>query len=379
MKKMMMGWFATTDKNPKTVRASLGLWIAALTMLLYLPPEVNAEEKMTDREEVQNYAAAPIVISNPNIGSGLGATGMVFFDTGEPSEGLPRSSAQIVGAYTNTDSYFAGLLANLHLRQDRIRSKLGVFHAGINNEFRDPLGGEASFNTGVLAGFGQISYRVWRDVFAGGQVLITDVTYDPDTPADGDYLNRVGAEDTTAAGIGPVLLYDTRDNIHYPGAGTLAEVKGFYKPDAWGNEADYAVGDAAVNHYIGLTADHVLALRLYGRTGTSDTPYSDKSRLGQGSDLRGFKSGEISGRTLMAGQAEIRWQFAQRWGAVAFGGLSKLWDDDLEALITEDIYYSGGVGIRFMLNTDQKLNFRIDAAAGNGDNKGVYVGIREAF
>jgi hypothetical protein len=48
----------------------------------------------------------------------------------------------------------------------------------------------------------------------------------------------------------------------------------------------------------------------------------------------------------------------------------------MEALITEDIYYSGGVGIRFMLNTDQKLNFRIDAAAGNGDNKGVYVGIR---
>jgi outer membrane protein assembly factor BamA len=218
---------------------------------------------------------------------------------------LPRSSAQIVGAYTNTDSYFAGLLANLHLRRDRIRSKLGVFHACINNEFRDPLGGEANFTTGVLAGFGQISNRVWCDVFAGGQVLIKDVNYDTDTHAADDYLTRVGAEDSTAAGIGPVLLYDTRDNIHYPGAGTLAEVKGFYKPDAWGNEVDYAVGDAAVNHYIGLTADHVLALRLYGRTGTPDTPYSDKSRLGQGSDLRGFKSGEISGRTLVAGQAEI--------------------------------------------------------------------------
>ena len=76
---------------------------------------------------------------------------------------------------------------------------------------------------------------------------------------------------------------------------------------------------------------------------------------------------------------EHRWQFTERWGAVAFGGLSKLWDDDLEALITEDIYYNGGAGIRFMINTDQKINFRIDAAVGNGDNKGIYVGIREAF
>ena len=140
-----------------------------------------------------------------------------------------------------------------------------------------------------------------------------------------------------------------------------------------------AVADAAVNHYIGLTPAHILALRAYGRTGTEDTPYTDKSRLGQQSDLRGFKSGEISGRTLLSGQVEHRWQFAERWGTVVFGGLAKLWDDDLEALITEDLYYSVGAGIRFMLNTDQKINFRVDAAVGNADNKGGYVGIRAAF
>ena len=70
------------------------------------------------------------------------------------------------------------------------------------------------------------------------------------------------------------------------------------------------------------------------------------------------------------------WQFTEHWGAVAFGGLAKLWDKDLEELITEDIFYSAGVGIRFMINTDQKINFSIDAAIGNGDKKGVYVGIR---
>jgi len=226
-----------------------------------------------------------------------------------------------------------------------------------------------------MAALGQVSFRVWEDYFIGGQVLLIDVAYDPDTPTDDEYLNRVGAEDSTSVGIGPVIRYDSRDNINYPASGTLAEIKGYYKPEAWGNDNDYAVGDVAVNNFIGLTATHILALRLYGRSGTEDTPYSDKSRLGQQSDLRGFKSGEISGRTLVAGQVELRWQFAERWGAAAFGGISKLWDDDLEALITEDLYYSGGGGIRYMLNVDQKINFRVDAAVGNGDNKGVYVGI----
>jgi outer membrane protein assembly factor BamA len=363
----------------QTASFSKVLWIAVLAVLLSLPLKAAAEDEMHGQQKNKNYAVAPIVVSNPSIGTGAGATGMFFYDVGQREEGTPRSSAQLVGAYTNTDSYFAGLLNSLYLFQDKVRSKAGLFHARINNEFRDPLGGEADFATDVLAGYAQVTYRIQGDWFFGLHGLISDVRYRPDTPQDGDYLDRVGAEDTTSGGIGPVVSYDSRDNIHYPGSGTLAEVKGFFNPSSWGNEADYAVGDVAVNHYISLTKAHILALRAYGRTGTEDTPYTDKSRLGQQSDLRGFKSGEISGRTLLSGQVEHRWQFAERWGTVVFGGLAKLWDDDLEALITEDLYYSVGAGIRFMLNTDQKINFRIDAAVGNGDNKGIYVGIREAF
>lgn len=363
--------------NGKSQRALI--WIAGLLALLCLPFNARAEEAVKGPDKSRNYAAAPIVVSNPSIGSGVGATGMYFYDVGSDRDGQPRSSAQVVGAYTNTDSYFFGLLNSLHMRRDRVRSKAGLFHAKINNDYRDPLGGAARFSTGVLAGYAQATYRVKGDWFLGLQGVVSDVRYRPDSLQDADYLNRVGAEDNTSGGIGPVISFDSRDNVHYPSSGTLAEVKGFFKPSSWGNAADYAVGDAAVNHYIGLTSEYILALRAYGRTGTADTPYTDKSRLGQQSDLRGFKSGEISGRTLLAGQAEVRWQFAERWGVVAFGGLAKLWDDDLKALITEDVYYSGGGGLRFMLNTDQKINFRVDAAAGNGDNSGIYVGIREAF
>lgn len=360
------------------VRGGL-LFFPLICFLLNLAVVAGSAEATDTDDRGKNFAVAPIVISNPNIGSGLGAAGMYFFDLGDWREEDPRSSVQAIGAYTNTDSCFYGLLSSLYLNHDRIRGNFGMFRANINNEYDIPWGGEANFSTGALAVLGLLSYRVWDNVFIGGQALVIDVSYDPDTPADGDYLNLVGAEDSTTTGIGPVIGYDTRDNVNYPSAGTLAELKGYYKPEAWGNETDYAVADLAVNHYIGLTKTHILALRAYGRTGTSDTPYSDKSRLGQQSDLRGFKSGEVSGRTLLSGQAEIRWQFAEKIGFVAFAGLAKLWDDELEDLITEDLYYSGGVGFRYMLNTDQKINFRIDAAIGNDNNEGIYVGIQEAF
>lgn len=376
---MIVICFLKNNEDSTAALMTLGLWILVLVFLLCSPLEADAAGEVKGQQQSKNYVVAPIVVSNPAIGTGAGATGMFFYDVGHHEEGTPRSSAQLVGAYTHTDSYFVGLLNSLHMLQDQLRSKAGLFHAGIKNEYRDPLGGEADFSTDILAAYIQATYRIKGNWFLGLQGIISDVQYRPDTPQDADYLDRVGAANTTSGGIGPVVSYDSRDNIHYPCSGTLAEVKGFYKPSSWGNEANYAVGDVAVNHYIGLTEKHILALRAYGRTGTEDTPYTDKSRLGQQSDLRGFKSGEISGRTLLAGQAEIRWQITERWGAVAFGGLSKLWDDDLQALITEDIYYSGGVGIRFMLNTDQKINFRVDAAVGNGDNKGIYVGIREAF
>lgn len=347
---------------------------ALLVVIFFVAPNAFSEEK-----EKKSYAIAPLIISNPNVGTGGGVAGMYFFDVGDVTSKQPRSFLQAFGAYTNTESYFGGVISNFHLKNDTVRAKLGAFHASINNEYRDPLGDEVHFNNGVLAFFSQVSYQVWASTYLGLQAVVTESNFSPDNAVDKEYLDRVGAEDTRTAGVGPTFEYDSRDSTHYPSSGTHIEIKGFYKPSSLGNEEDYAVGDAAIDHFLKIADDQILALRLFGRTGTENTPYSDKSRLGQRSDLRGFKSGEITALSILATQAEYRYQLTERWGVVGFGGVSKLWGDDLEELITEDIYYSGGAGIRYMINTDQKINFRVDVAVGNDDNKGIYVGIREAF
>jgi hypothetical protein len=40
---------------------------------------------------------------------------------------------------------------------------------------------------------------------------------------------------------------------------------------------------------------------------------------------------------------------------------------------------SGGAGIRFRLNQENRVNFRVDYAIGENDQDGFYVGVMEAF
>lgn len=110
----------------------MALWIAVLVTLLCLPLEADAEEKMKAPQQSKNCAVAPIVVSNPTIDTGAGATGMLFYDAGNDRDAQPRSIVQLWGAYTHTDSYFAGLLNSLHVLQHRLQSKAGLFHAEIN-------------------------------------------------------------------------------------------------------------------------------------------------------------------------------------------------------------------------------------------------------
>ena len=94
------------QSNSATASIQKALWIAVLAALFSLPPETTAEDGMQEQQKSKNYAVV-----------------------GSDGDAQPRSSVQLVGAYTHTDSYFVGLMNSLHLLQDQVRSKAGLFHA----------------------------------------------------------------------------------------------------------------------------------------------------------------------------------------------------------------------------------------------------------
>jgi outer membrane translocation and assembly module TamA len=92
--------------------------------------------------------------------------------------------------------------------------------------------------------------------------------------------------------------------------------------------------------------------------------------------------GKYRGKHLFAGQAEFRWTFAGRLGAVAFAGAGTVWGGESQS--EEDVFARGllpsvGAGIRFTLSTEKRINARLDYALGVNGNDGLYLGIMEAF
>jgi hemolysin activation/secretion protein len=186
-------------------------------------------------------------------------------------------------------------------------------------------------------------------------------------------------EDTAGGGLGIVANRDTREHQRYPNGGSYTGFSGTTVPEWLGSEEGYYVLEGETNHYLKVRTGQVLALRAYGRFTPSDTPYSGLSTLGKRSDLRGYTSGEKVAENLISTQAEYRWMFTRRWGVVGFAGVATLYDGNLGNIETDNIYFSGGAGIRFRLHQENRVNFRVDYAVGENDQDGFYVGVMEAF
>ena len=108
-------------------------------------------------EEGRSWIAAPLVVMNPAFGNGGGAVGMYFFRPDPTDTVSPASTAGLVGLYSDTDSYFAGLFAKAFLKEDLWRVAGGAVNGRINNEFEiSGFNQTVEFSTLVNAAFTRI-------------------------------------------------------------------------------------------------------------------------------------------------------------------------------------------------------------------------------
>jgi hypothetical protein len=86
----------------------------------------------------------------------------------------------------------------------------------------------------------------------------------------------------------------------FPRRGQLLELTADAHLKALGDSFDYFAGKIAWNQYLGLTPRQVLAFREIISVVAGDTPFYALPRLGQGSDIRGFRAGEYQDNILLA-------------------------------------------------------------------------------
>ncbi|WP_338225790.1 BamA/TamA family outer membrane protein [Algoriphagus confluentis] len=188
----------------------------------------------------------------------------------------------------------------------------------------------------------------------------------------------VGSDGGRNSGLGPLVLFDSRDDQLYPEKGSYFEgaIHGYGK--ALGGQFAYTRIFADFRKILPLGKNQVLAGQAFSELTIGEVPFFALPMLGGNRLLRGLFEGKYREKNLLALQAEYRYRFLTRWGLVAFGGLGNVFSEEnpLQIQLSKVAYGAGG---RFQLNQTKKLNLRLDIAHSPGEPIQFYLTFGEAF
>ncbi|GAA4381317.1 BamA/TamA family outer membrane protein [Hymenobacter koreensis] len=191
-----------------------------------------------------------------------------------------------------------------------------------------------------------------------------------------------GGRGSRVAGGGLGVFFDSRDNVFFPTKGVVADLSLLVRnraaetgPTPRTTHFDrYAVD---VSSYHRLHKHAVLAVNYLASFTNGSAPFNALSSLGGTRRLRGYYEGRYRDRNAALLQGEVRFDVYRRLGAVVFGGVGALGNEQqLLRLDRPKTAYGGG--LRFTLNRRDHLNLRLDYGLGR-ESSGFYLTLGEAF
>jgi hypothetical protein len=343
-------------------------------------------EKMTEPAqkvaEELGVVVLPIPRADPTLGTGLLLTALAVYNV----RGGSRPWLSGIGAlYTDNDSAAIGVFQKAYLMDERLRltGMAGAFD--LNLKF---------FGVGADAGARGVSIPIEQE---GGAIVLKGLYEVGPKIYLGPVLRYISMHTTVkglaapelgltipefelqfvTSGLGAAVEYDTRDSELNPRRGAFASLQAVFPNEAFGSDTNYRFANVEYNHYLPLAPDKVLALRASACGVDGKAPFFDLCNFGSMGDLRGYVGGQYRDRAMFATQGELRWQFLERWGAVAFAGVGSV-APSFGELDESKSLPSYGVGLRFLASRAHKVNVSVDVARGR-DDTALYFRIGEAF
>jgi hypothetical protein len=347
---------------------------------------VAAEEvkpAVTPSEDAVGNVFVPLVMYTPETHLAGGAFFVHFFRLDERNEESRTSSVAFVGLATtrrqaivevHPDFYF--LSDDLHLYGKGDYQYFPDSFWGIGNE--TPDSDEERYKRERFRLRGGAQYRLAGPIYGG--LLLDVMSYTPTySDESGVFARRAvpGEHGGNTVGVGPTLSLDTRDNTVAAFSGVLLSSTFTAYSSAIGSDYGFRRLQLDTRYFVRLIGEHVLAVHIASEFQGGDVPYYQLAMLGGDELLRGYYLGRYRDQNLAALDFEYRYPIYWRFGGVAFAGAGKV-ADRIGGLAGEPLRYSAGAGLRFSLNTDERLNLRFDAGFGPG-TYGFYFTAREAF
>ncbi len=344
-------------------------------------------------ENSKTWVAVPIINNNPTMKTGFGANAMYLFKLNKNDRLSPPSSVGLTGFYTTNKSYVFIPRASFYWNENKNRAFLGAGSVSISHrhDYSDESVNLTDFTLVYKERwtFFWLEYdrKVIGNWFLGGSFSGSKVNYTFDEGTDQEnefteeFFNQKGISDKFMTNIGLKLSFDSRDYIYYPAKGYRFIVNPRFYRKWLGSDNNYTNTTVKLTGYFSLRSDMVLASQLYVGFSTGDVPFAGYQNYGTRFNLRGYPGGKYRGKYMTTLQAELRWRFYKRLGAVVFAGTGSIWGDENDKVkfMNRNWLPAAGLGARFMISREKKINIRLDYAVGVDGNSGIYFGMMEAF
>jgi hypothetical protein len=305
---------------------------------------------------------------------------MPFYHLGP---GSPLSNTAVAAGYTSSGSWALGAAQSTRIRGDELRADGFLGYAELRYDFFGV--GSAAGGAGVsvpivqkaFALVPELLFQVFKGAFLGARYRGVRVETAPNGAPPALLEPLLGQSITiTSSGVGPVAVFDTRDNEMNPASGVLFDFRANFADEALGGDFNYRTFTLEGNYYHRV-GPGVLALRAYACGVSDNTPLFDLCLFGAGTDLRGYEAGRYRDRSMLAFQGEYRFPLGGRFGAVAFAGSGKVAPSFGDMGDQPDLP-SVGAGLRWLASEKARVNLSIDVAKGR-DGTAAYVYVKEAF
>lgn len=338
------------------------------------------------KQRKDGFIVLPLVYYSPDTrwaAGGMFAYHFKFVTPGKANEQSRLSYIQLTTDYTQNKQLdvwgqwriFMNDNGYIWIGEARYRNYPDRFY-GVGNKTIEA--NEERYSYDLLRFRSRVSKRLVKNVYLGVDYQLSryyNLSMEPGKQLASSEFK--GTQGGINSGVGLVFMIDTRDNVVSASKGVFLETSGFVSNAAIGSNFNYSNYNLTFNKYFSLGNRMVLATNTVMNFNTGNTPFIDLAQAGGNSILRGYAQYRFRDYNFVASQIEYRYMIWRKFGFVAFAGLGDVFNrtDDLEA---QYLKYSLGGGVRVALDTQEKINLRVDYGLGRG-NTGVYVSVTEAF
>jgi hypothetical protein len=342
--------------------------------------DMDRQAKESGASKDGNWVVAPLPFRNELLGIGLVLGAGYLYGASDNESNARHSVAGAAGMYAEGGSWAALAAHRGYWDDQKFRTTVAFATGELLYDIQLEAGGAENklsmgqqFNGGTLQGAFRVGRNGWLGIgFLRGETDVRVRNSQPPFLADVIPPGEITLSNLLLNGE-----LDSRDNDLYPRSGQYAQAEGLVSREDFGADTNYQSIELEWNGYRKFGESNVLALRAAGKVVDGDAPFFALAWFGSGVDLRGYTPGRYIGESMVALQAEWRWQATPRWGFVAFGGTGKV-SGALGEIDTGAWLPSGGMGVRFRLVRALPLNMRADFAWGRDDST-FSLAVGEAF